>query len=275
MTTMKIGALLCALSSPILMMPTRAADPTESTPLPAKENFHLFLLAGQSNMAGRGKVDEEGRTANPRILSLGIEGKWLPAVDPLHWDKPTVAGAGIGKPFAEIIVAENPAITVGLIPAACGGSPIAAWQPGKYYAGTKSNPYDDAIARAKRAIQDGTLKAILWHQGENDADPKNAPEYEKRLEELIVRFRTELHAPDLPFVIGQLGRFPGAPWTADREAVNAAHQAVAKRVKNVRFVSSEGLDSKGDNLHFNTQSLRTFAKGYAAAYRELVAAPAH
>ena len=27
-----------------------------STPLPPKEKFHLFLLVGQSNMAGRGVV---------------------------------------------------------------------------------------------------------------------------------------------------------------------------------------------------------------------------
>lgn len=236
--------------------------------LPARQDLHLFLLAGQSNMAGRGKVDEEGRKPNPRLFSLDKDGQWQPALAPLHWDKPA-AGVGIGKAFAEMIAAQNPGISIGLIPAACGGSPISAWTPGASWAQTKRNPCDDAIARAKRAMQDGTLKGILWHQGESDSTAKDAPEHAKRLEELILRLRTELGAPALPFIIGQLGRFPAKPWDANREAVNAAHQAVAKKMENVRFVSADSPTSIGDNLHFDTPSLRTFAKGYADAYLQI------
>jgi hypothetical protein len=49
---------------------------------PSKENFHLFLLVGQSNMAGRGKVAEEDRKAHPRVLMLTKENRWVPAVAP-------------------------------------------------------------------------------------------------------------------------------------------------------------------------------------------------
>jgi hypothetical protein len=34
--------------------------------LPGKENFHVFLLAGQSNMAGRGEVTDEDLKIHPR-----------------------------------------------------------------------------------------------------------------------------------------------------------------------------------------------------------------
>jgi hypothetical protein len=260
--------LFILLASVLPHVTALAQDP--APPLPSKDRFHIFILAGQSNMAGRGKLDDAARTPQKRIFSLNKEGQWQPAVDPLHWDK-IVAGTGIGRPFAEVIAAQNPGISVGLVPTACGGSSISAWTPGAYFSATKSNPWDDSIARSKRALQDGILKGILWHQGEADSTPELAPDYQKRLEELITRFRAELNAPDLPFIIGQLGRFPAKPWSADRELVNAAHQAVAKKMKNVRFVATPAdSNSTGDSVHFDTPTLRAFGKGYAEAYLEIV-----
>lgn len=250
-----------------------AADPA-GVLLPAREKLHLFLLAGQSNMAGRGARKDLTPTEaapDPRVLALNTESAWQPAVDPLHWDK-REAGVGPGKFFGKLIAAKNPGVTVGLIPTACGGSPITAWAPGQFFAGTKSNPYDDALVRARRAMKDGSLKGILWHQGESDASPQNASLYEKRLVELIARFRTDLNTPNLPFIIGQLGQFPGKPWNAHQTEIDRAHRAVAAAVKNVRYVSSEGLGSIGDNLHFNTSAYRLFAQRYADAYLQLAPA---
>lgn len=257
---MKIRPLFFLILS--LFPPFAAADEVK---LPEQKDFQLFLLAGQSNMAGRGKLDEQARQADPHILALNKKQEWQVAMDPLHWDKPA-AGTGIGKPFAKIILEKNPGITIGLIPTACGGSPIATWQPGKHWAQTKSNPWDDSITAAKLAMKSGTLKAILWHQGESDASAESAPLYEKALEDLITRFRAELGTPDLPFIIGQLGRFPEKPWTPEREAIDAAQQAVAKKMKNVRFVPIANPKSIGDHLHFDTPTLRAFAEGYADAY---------
>ena len=42
----------------------------EAPALPDREHFHLFLLAGQSNMAGRGIVEEQDRVVHPRVLTL-------------------------------------------------------------------------------------------------------------------------------------------------------------------------------------------------------------
>lgn len=243
------------------------ASETASVPLPEKKDFYLFLLAGQSNMAGRGKIDAAAQVANPNIFSLNKAGSWQVALDPLHWDK-AEAGTGLGKPFAELVLAQHPGISIGLIPAACGGSPISTWFPGQTHDQTRSNPYDDAISRSKRAMQDGTLKAILWHQGEGDANPSRSGVYEKRLEEVINNLRAELGAPEIPFIMGQLGRFPGAPWKPDQEKVDQAQQALAKRMKNVYYVSAEGLTSS-DKLHFDTPSLRILAQRYAEVYLSL------
>ncbi len=54
---------------------------------PQPQSMHLFVLAGQSNMAGRGLVADEDRIVHPRVFTLDRNGKWIPAVDPLHWDK--------------------------------------------------------------------------------------------------------------------------------------------------------------------------------------------
>lgn len=259
----------------LALLPLLAAALSAAPTTPAKKDFHLFLLAGQSNMAGRGPLkDLSAAEAAPatRILSLNTEGAWQPAVDPLHWDK-REAAVGPGKFFAKAVAARTPRVTIGLIPAACGGSPITAWAPGKYFDGTKSRPYDDALARARRAMQDGTLKAILWHQGESDASPQNAPHYAARLEALIARFRADLNAPDLPFIVGQLGQFPRKPWNAHQTEIDRAHQTVAAKIKNVRYVTSDDLGSIGDNLHFNTAAQRTLGHRYAEAYLQANSVP--
>ncbi|MCO6043576.1 sialate O-acetylesterase [Aeoliella sp. ICT_H6.2] len=259
-------ALLLALLCPALTIAADETKPLESYP---KQQVHLFLLAGQSNMAGRGKVGPEDKRIHPRVFALSKQGEWVPAVDPIHYDKRS-AGVGLGKSFALALAEQRDDIVIGLIPAACGGSPISTWEPGGYHNQTKSHPYDDAIARTRRATRDGTLQGILWHQGEGDSHPERAPDYEERLRQLIGRFRQDLDAPQLPFVIGQLGQFPQKPWNEARQTVNQAHIAIAEQVPRVGFVSSDGLTCRADNTHFNAESLRKFGRRYAETYLQLV-----
>ena len=229
-----------------------------------KENVHLFLLAGQSNMAGRGVVTDECKKIHPRVFALSKNGQWVPAVDPIHYDK-SAAGAGLAKSFAVSLAEEDESIVIGLVPAACGGSSILKWQPGVYYEPTKSHPYDDAISRAKRAMEDGVLKGILWHQGEADCNPERSGKHEERLIELIGRFRKDLGVEDLPFVMGELGRYYNKS-PEDKEKVNQAFIDITEKVPFTGFVSSEGLTSNPDHIHFNTESLKIFGERYAKVY---------
>ena len=237
---------------------TRAS---RSAPEP-RASFDVVLLMGQSNMAGRGRVTTEDRTPVPHVWMLGRSGSWVPAVEPMHFDKPT-AGVGPGRSFG-IELARATGRDIGLVPAAVGGSSITLWVPGAYDSVTHTHPYDDALRRARLAMQRGPLVAVLWHQGEADANPDRAPEYSARLRALIERFRSDLGTPDVPVLVGQLGQF--RPWTANDSTVDAAHRAMARTLPHVAFVSSDGLRDQGDALHFDAASAREMGRRFAAAY---------
>ncbi|EDY84226.1 conserved domain protein [Verrucomicrobiia bacterium DG1235] len=233
--------------------------------LPSQDSFHLILLAGQSNMAGRGDMEGPRVESNPQVLALDKEGRWVVAKDPLHWDK-SVAGVGLGLSFAREYLKDHPGVTIGLIPAACGGSPISSWEAGAYFDQTDSHPYDDALKRVSRATQDGTLKGVLWHQGESDSHEGLSDLYEAKLEGLIKRFRVEWDREDLPVILGQLGQFE-VKWGKHIEEVNRATKRVAKRLEHVGFVSSKNLESKGDALHFSSAALQEFGKRYYGRFK--------
>lgn len=262
MLTRRLFCLALASTSVVL----HAAEPAIT--LPPKDKLHLFLLVGQSNMAGRGTVEPQDQQVHGRVLMLGRDDKWVPAVDPMHWDKPS-AGVGLGRTFGRDIADANPGIVVGLIPCAVGGSPIDAWKPGVYYPATKSHPWDDALRRAKTALKDGTLKGILWHQGEADCKPELAPAYEAKLHDLIQRLRRELNAPDVPFIVGQMGQFPDVPWTPEMKTVDAAHRSLPQKVPQTAYVGAEGLKHKGDKIHFDAAAYRELGHRYAEAWKHL------
>lgn len=258
--------LLLALGLLTAGCSTRPSSATTTATSPSE--LQIFLLAGQSNMAGRGVVEAQDRVPNPRVMTLTRTMHWVRAVDPIHYDKPS-AGVGPGRSFGLALAAREPNVRIVLVPAAVGGSPISSWEPGALDPATQTHPYDDAIARARVAMRDGRLRAILWHQGESDATPERSVRYAERLRALIARFRTDLGEPELPFIIGQLGQFPGRPWSDEVRRVDSAHRAIAATMPNVAFVSSEGLRDKGDTLHFDAASARVLGQRYAAAYLAL------
>ena len=228
--------------------------------------MHVFLLAGQSNMAGRGEVGETDRTPHPRVYALNRENHWEIAVDPIHFDKPARAGTGPGLAFAKAIAEANPGIRVGLVPTAVGGSPIQTWTPGGYHEQTGLHPWDDAILRLRAAMQAGELKAILWHQGESDSRAERAPLYEERLHDLVRRFRDVAGDAELPFIVGQLGQFKD--WSEEKQVVNAVHENMPTSVPYTGFVSSDGL-TDNDGTHFDAASARELGRRYAQAYADI------
>lgn len=225
-----------------------------------RQNFHLYLLAGQSNMAGRGIVEPEDTVGNPRILTLNKEGKWVIAKDPIHFDK-SAAGVGPGLSFAREMIKQDPHIVIGLIPCAAGGSGIDHWLYNKYWEQTKSYPWEDAVKRTALAMKDGTLKGILWHQGESDSAPEKAADYSNKLVGLVNKFRKEFNNPDLPFMAGELPEF-----NKRREALNAQLYEAGKRLSFYGVVSGKGLTPNPDNLHIDAASQRTFGKRYAEKF---------
>lgn len=247
--------------------PAGAPEPVLPTP-PASRRMQIFLLAGQSNMAGRGKVDSTDTVAAARVWALDSTEQWVPARDPIHFDK-SVAGVGPGRSFGIALVEADRSVDVGLVPAAVGGTAISSWAPGALDAATKTHPYDDAIRRARVALQRGELAGILWHQGEGDGNATAAPHYEERLRALIARIRQDLGA-DVPFIMGQVGRFPARPWDKWRALVDSANRRIVATVPRTALVSSAGLTDIGDRTHFDARSARELGRRYAVKYLDIM-----
>ena len=172
---------------------------TSATAQTVPEKLDLYLLIGQSNMAGRGKVDELSKSRSPDIWVINKQNEWQPAADPLHYDKPAAVGVGPGLAFAEEILRTKPGRPIGLIPCAVGGSGIDDWQPGRKHAQTGIYAYDEMLLRVKEAQKHGKIKAILWHQGEGDSSPEKKLVYEEKLEAFFERLRKETKTKKVPF----------------------------------------------------------------------------
>lgn len=224
-------------------------------------------------MAGRGTVEPTDVAPVPRVWMFDQQQRWVPAIEPMHFDKPKVVGVGPGRAFGVAMATAWPLAEIGLIPAAVGGSSIRAWVPGAEDAATHTHPYDDAIARAKAALAGGTLAGILWLQGESDSNARGAVDYDVRLQALIARFRADLGAPAVPFLIGQLGQFAESPWSPFRLRVDSIHRAVAATTPRSAFVSSTGLVHRGDTIHFDAASARTIGQRFAVSFLQLQPRP--
>jgi hypothetical protein len=222
-------------------------------------SFHLYILIGQSNMAGRGPITEETKNqGNPRLFMLNKDQEWVLAKNPLHFDKPKVAGVGPGLTFGIDMAEANPNVKIGLIPCAVGGTSIEKWAPGGYDKNTKTHPFDDALVRIKAAMKSGVIKGVIWHQGEANSSERKAPQYLAQLERLVSRIREEVGNPELPFIVGELGRY-----RPNYQLINAELSKVPKTIPFTGLVGSEGLVHKGDTTHFDGPSANVLGHRFA------------
>lgn len=234
--------------------------------------MEVFLLAGQSNMQGFGKIAGYPVLYDDRIFNLAT-GHAEPAVEPLHdWAEhhmPEGIGLGLPMPFALEVLKAYPDIRIGFIPSARGGSHLDQWLPGKENFERAVSLYE----RARKNIPDCKLAGILWHQGEADAARKDEAEtYGSRFIEAIKGFRNRLGGPDAPVVAGEMCRIPDGVDNDQKwwELVTEQTREAVSRLGNAAYVSSEGLSAdNGEHLHFNTPSIRKYGLRYAAAYLKL------
>src|SRR4051812_43250947 len=81
----------------VLLVALAACTRGGSAPAPSR-SYDVVLLVGQSNLAGRGGIAAEDRAPIPHVWMLDRAGAWVPAVEPMHFDKP-IAGVGPGRAF--------------------------------------------------------------------------------------------------------------------------------------------------------------------------------
>ena len=229
-----------------------------------------ILMIGQSNMAGRGFINEVPMICNERILMLRSAG-WQMMAEPINYDRPN-AGIGLAGSFAAMWCMEHEGEQIGLIPCAEGGSSLDDWAVDK-------NLFKNAVIQAGFAMQDSELIGILWHQGESDSYGGGYQTYYKKLQVIIESLRKELNAFEVPLIIGGLGDFLGKNGfglnCTEYELVNEQLLKFAREQENSCFVTAEGLTPNPDGIHMDAVSQRRFGVRYYEAFvkREHVLKP--
>ena len=218
-----IAASIVLLSAALVV----AAEPA------GKKTSRLFILSGQSNMAG----------LNPNI-------SFTPAVT---------------KAFSndEVIVVKS----------AQGGQPIRRWyKKWKAPAGMKirafkaGDLYDQMMAAVKkqvgtRSFDSFTSVSFVWMQGERDAKERVSGVYAESMRGLIAQLRSDLGRPDMTAVIGRLSDCikNNAHW----EGVRKAQSDVAAGDKLVAVVDTDDLNGPRDGLHYTKDGYKTLGQRFA------------
>jgi hypothetical protein len=231
----------------------------------AGPKFEIYLLMGQSNMAGRGPITDDLKAyGNDSVFVLNRDMQWVLARHPLHFDKPSVAGVGPGLAFGVKMARAHRNVRIGLVPCAVGGTRIEYWIPGAFDTVTNTHPYDDAVRRIKVAMRYGTIKGVIWHQGEANSNADRVKTYLNQLIELISRIRTLVADPNLPFIAGELGHFH-----VNSASFNPQISKLPEKVPFTAVVSSKGLTHKGDKVHFDGYSATKLGERYAKKVLEV------
>nr|GMD25123.1 probable carbohydrate esterase At4g34215 [Ipomoea batatas] len=167
---------------------------------------NIFILSGQSNMAGRGGVNKEKKwdgivppecsPDSSKIFRLSAQLCWEVACEPLHHDIDTKKTCGVGPGMSFSNAVKDSVGVIGVVPCAVGGTAIKEWARGEHL-------YENMVKRVKAAIRDGgcEIKALLWYQGESDTSSKHdAESYRANMETLIHNIRSDLDLPTMPII---------------------------------------------------------------------------
>lgn len=227
-----------------------------------KENVWVFVMAGQSNMAGRGIVEAQDTLTDARILTVNKDLNLEIAQEPLHFYEPSLAGLDAGHSFAKKLKAHIPKnIKIVLLPCIVGGSSISQWVGDSIHRNVKL--YSNFKKRVTYSKTIGTVKGVLWHQGESDAHDNSLPQYQSQLELLFQKFRKEVGIKNLPIIVGELGEFAEPEErNLNWKLLNEILHKMAKNDAHLYIVSSKGLKSNPDKIHFNSEAQRELGLRY-------------
>jgi hypothetical protein len=226
----------------------------------------VFVLAGQSNMSGRGRLKEVPSFPHAdRVFVYANSGKWTAGREPV--DDPTGqvdevslddnARAGPGMAFGDRMAELRPGAEIGLVPAAKGGSPASEWSRDS----SRKTLYGSMIARAREAAAIGRLAGVLWYQGEADID--SLTEWPVFFRQLVADIRADLGIADLPVVMTVLA--PGKPQHAARWNRFVSMQASMELPPCTGRVTANDLKVEDEGVHLTTASAVTLGRRYADA----------
>ena len=263
---------------------TAAANPrTPAPPAPLAEippkfqgKMALFLLAGQSNMGGKGDLVQPAPTTPERIFVFGNDYRWHVAVEPV--DNPagqvdTVsqdswAGAGPALPFALELSKRDPNLVIGLIPCAMEETTISQWARNL----SERSLYGSCLKRARAASTMGEVAGLLFFQGEADAvDPKAFPnltpmptQWASQFSAMVNDFRSDLLMTQLPLVFAQIGTTTASTQIVPNwDTVKGQQRSV--ELPHTSMITTDDLPLQ-DEVHFTTASYLEIGRRFADAY---------
>jgi sialate O-acetylesterase len=220
------------------------------------------------------------RRPSPLVHSFNLADRWILAEEPLHtlvnatdavhwplnaeqvperWTGEKLdrylatrrKGAGLGLSFA-VEMAKRTDVPIGLLPCAHGGTSMEQWEPALKNQGGDSL-YGSMLRRFRAT--GGSVKGILWYQGESDANPKAGPLFEERFRNFVQSVRADFNQPNLPFYYVQIGRFVNAANPVEWNAVQTAQLRAESEIPHAAMVAAADL-SLEDPIHIDTQDLK-------------------
>lgn len=216
----------------------------------------VFVIAGQSNAAGRAKTPI---TDNPEIgvHLMRPSAVWDLATHPLGETTNSMhtgnfenhnPGHSPWLHFAKILKKQL-GYPVGLVPCAYGGAPLRWWNPDENGELFKNmmNMLDEYAIKPK---------AVLWYQGEAEAYENSADTYFERFSAFVNHTRKALDNEELPFITVQLNSsLEAVKEELDRSwgAVREVQRKAMHEMNNIMTVPSTDL-SLYDFVHNSPQS---------------------
>ncbi len=275
-------------SCPYVTSPKPMAKPEKTR---QKGGYDIFLFIGQSNMSGRAPmIGDDATRIMPGVWLLNGSDVPEKAKNPLNRystvrkdrNQQTYANQKInpGTAFGETVAAQT-GRDVLLVVNAMGETTIEEWAKTapliNLYSSIgngKLQLYSEAVRRCREAMKYGTLKAILWHQGEGNS--KDVSKYPVQVMQLVSNLRSDLEAPDVPFIAGELSYLREGGTGSD--AFNAMLHTIPTFIDNSAWVSAEGLPTldpatseknNPDFTHFNRDGQLELGRRYAGKVLEM------
>jgi hypothetical protein len=231
--------------------------------MPSKDSVWVVLLAGQSNMAGYGLVKPDDTLSMRRVVVLNKQGRIEEAKEPIHDYIPEMRGKSCARSFASQALKCVPdGVSLLLVPCAIRGSSILDWlEDGEVFGTRVYSNFKTMVSYAERF---GEFKALLWHQGESDANEGSLNEHRYRLGMLFTKIRHVTRTPELPIFIGELGNY-GENLYGWRLINDEIHEYA--HLDTFTFVvPAEGLYDMGDKVHLNGESLDSLGTRFANSF---------
>lgn len=221
----------------------------------ADKPAHLFILSGQSNMAGM----------NPKTGFEPETAALFPDADVAY-----IKVSQGGQPI-RYWVSEWDAIA-----SKHGIDPVKARAADKNKGTIFYQPILDQFAALLKKHPKPASVTFCWMQGERDAKANLDAAYGDALKQLIANLRRDLQRPEMNFVIGRLSDF-GKPSDAPWQAVRKAQIDIANGDPRGAWVDCDDLNNKEqkgvkrDDLHYTPQGYELLGRRYARQAKALIA----